>query len=114
MAEILLQIWAFLQSGPGIVLVATAVLLVLNRLYRSEPAWRAYEGTIIAAVKYAEKAIPDGTENKALKRMDKALKYVLKVYSEVEGKRASPKVKAQLREGISIVHAQLESTGNNL
>ena len=114
MKELLVMLWAFLQSGPGIVMTATVVLFILNRIYAKKPAWQAFEGTIIAGVKMAEKAIDDDTENSGMKKADEALKHVLKVYEQMRGKRASPKVEAELREGISIVHADLESSGNNL
>ncbi len=39
------------------------------------------------------------------------LKYVLNVYESVEGRRASPKQTAELKEGIQIVHDQLEAAG---
>ncbi len=43
---------------------------------------------------------------------DAALRYVLKVFGEVEGRRASPKEEAEIRDAISVVHAALEADGN--
>jgi len=108
---ILEVVWNALNSPAGITAVAGLLLWLLNRLYAKKPAWKDYEGTIISGIKFAEKHIPDGTENKALLRLDHALRYVLKAYEEVEGKRASDAVAAELKEGVQIKHAELESSG---
>ena len=104
--------WDVINSPAVIALLAGGLLWLLNKLYAAKPAWQAFEGTIIAAVKWAEKEIPDDTPNKALNRLNAALNYVVKVYEESRGKPADAKVKAELREGIQIVHAELEASGN--
>ena len=101
-----------MNSPAVIALLAGGLLWLLNRLYAAKPAWQAFEGTIIAAVKWAEKEIPDDTPNKAMSRLDAALNYVLKVYEEARGKPADAQTKQELREGIQIVHAELEASGN--
>jgi hypothetical protein len=105
-------IWNVLNSPAVIAVLAGGLLWLLNRLYAAKPAWQALEGTIIAAVKWAEKEIPDDTPNKAFNRLNAALNYVVKVYEAARGKPADGKVKAELREGIQIVHAELEASGN--
>ncbi|MBN2583067.1 MAG: hypothetical protein JXL80_08360 [Planctomycetes bacterium] len=105
-------IWNVLNSPAVIAVLAGGLLIVLNRLYAAKPTWQAFEGTIIAAVKWAEKEIPDDTPNKAFNRLNAALNYVLKVYQEARGKPADAKTQAELREGIQIVHAELEASGN--
>ena len=105
-------IWNVLNSPAVIALLAGGMLWLLNRLYAAKPAWQAFEGTIIAAVKWAEKEIPDDTPNKALNRLNAALNYVVKVYEEARGKPVDAEAKAELREGIQIVHAELEASGN--
>jgi len=105
-------LWTFANSPAGIALAATAVVFLLNRLYGKKPAWQKFEGSIVSAVKLAEKGVPDDTESKGLARFDAALKYVLQVYQAVEGKRPSVKVEAELKEGINLVHAKLEKDGN--
>ena len=109
---ILSVLWSALNSPMGITAVAGVVLYLLNRLYAAKPAWAQYEGAIISAVRFAEKEIPDDVPNKGLARLNAALQYVLKVYQEVEGKRAPERVQAELKEGIQIVHAELEAAGN--
>jgi len=104
--------WDVVNSPAVIALMAGGLLWLLNRLYASKPAWQAFEGTIIAAVKWAEKEIPDDTPNKAFNRLNAALNYVLKVYEEARGKPADAQTKNELREGIQIVHAELEASGN--
>ena len=105
-------IWAALNSPAVIVVLAGGLLWLLNRLYAAKPTWQVFEGTIIAAVKWAEKEIPDDTPNKSLARLNAALDYVVRVYEEARGQRADAQVQAQLREGIQIVHAELEASGN--
>ena len=104
--------WDVVNSPAVIALMAGGLLGLLNRLYAAKPAWQAFEGTIIAAVKWAEKEIPDDTPNKAFNRLNAALNYVLKVYEEARGKPADAQTKNELREGIQIVHAELEASGN--
>jgi len=104
-------VWGVLNSPAGITAVAGFILWLLNKVYAAKPAWRAYEGTIIAAVKFAEKEIPDDSPNKSLARLDAALKYVLQIYEQATGKGATPEVEAGLKEGIQIKHAELESAG---
>ena len=107
--NLLETIWQALNSPLGIAAVAGLVLWLLNRLYAARPGWKKYEGAIISAVKFAEKQIPDDTENKGLLRLDAAMRYVLKVYAETTGKQASDKVAADLKEGVQIKHAELEA-----
>ena len=105
-------LWQALNSPLAIAAAAGLILWLLNKLYAAKPTWQAFEGTIIAAVKWAEKEIPDDTPNKAFNRLNAALNYVIKVYEEARGKPADAKAKADLREGIQIVHAELEASGN--
>jgi hypothetical protein len=104
--------WDVVNSPAVIALMAGGLLWLLNRLYTAKPAWQAYEGTIISAVKFAEKEIPDDTPYKSLNRLNVALNYVLKVYQEARGKPADAQTRNELREGIQIVHAELEASGN--
>ena len=99
------------HSVNPIALAAGVFLWLLNRLYAAKPTWQRFEGSIIAAVKFAEQEIPDSSANKSLARLDAALKYVLKVYEEATGKAASAAVEAELKEGIQITHARLEAEG---
>ena len=111
MQQVLDAVWAALNSPVGIALIASGVLLLLNRLYKWRPAWQQYEGAVIAAVKWAEKQIPDSTPNHGMQRLDVALKYVLRIYEETTGKRATPKIEAEFADGIQLKHAELEAAG---
>jgi len=104
--------WTALNSPAGIAAMAGLLLWLLNRLYAARPAWERYEGAIISAVKFAEKEIPDDAPNKALKRLDAALRYVVRVYEEARGREPTQKEVADLTEGIRITHAKLEAAGN--
>ena len=108
---ILSAVWSALNSPAGIALAAGIFLWLLNRLYAAKPAWKQFEGSIIAAVKFAEKQIPDDVPNKGLARLDAALKYMVQVYEATTGQAATPQVQADLKEGIQITHAELEAAG---
>ncbi len=105
-------IWSLANSPAVIAAFAAALLWGLNKLYAKRPAWQAFEGSIIAAVKWAEKSIPDDTPNKAYSRLDTALLYMLKVYEKTKGRSADAATVDELREGIQIIHAELEAGGN--
>lgn len=109
---ILTGLWQAVNSVPGIMLMAGLLGWLLTRLYSIRPAWEAYEGTIISAIKHAEKAIPDDVPNTGLARLDEALRYVLKVYAETHrGQQPSDALVNELREGIQITHDRLEARG---
>lgn len=110
--QILAAVAAFFASGAGFSIVVFVVGALLSRLWKWKPTWRQYRGSIISAIKYAEKAIPDDIENKTMKRTDAALKYVLRVFEEVEGREPKPSEVREIDEGIRIEHARLEAAGN--
>ena len=111
MEKILSLIWSILNTGPGTVFIAGIIISVLTWVYRKKPGWEAFEGTLITVIKWAEKAVPDETENAGLKRLDLAFEKAIKIYEEVTKKRASAKIKQELKEGIQITHAALETSG---
>ena len=104
-------LWAVVNSPAGITLLATALLWLLGRLYAAKPLWQQYEGEIISAVKWAEKEIPDGTPNAGLARLDAALKMVVAVYEQARGRVATAAEVANLKNGIQVVHSDLEAAG---
>ncbi len=111
MDAVLNAIWTFLNSPLGITAVAAVVLYLLKRARERYPAWMDWEGSIIEAVKLAEKNIPDDADNKSLRRFNDALVYVLKVYQEANGKMPSEQERREIEEGIRLKHAELEATG---
>lgn len=113
--KLLAMAWTFLNSGPGLLTLGSAVLWVLNAVYAKRPGYRAlldkYEGTIIAAVRAAEKAIPDGVPAKSAARLDQALKLILAVYAQRSGREASPAMVGLFAEAAQVVHSKLEAEG---
>ena len=105
---ILAFIWGLLNTPAGVTLIGSAVAYVAARLFAAKPAWVKYEGSIITAIKLAEKMIPDDTQNPGLDKLNKALGFVLVVYEDRVGKPADKKALVQLREGVQIVHDRLE------
>ena len=108
---VLAGVWAILNSPVGVSLVASAALWLINKLYAVKPAWQAYEGSIIKAVQWAEKEIPDDVDNKHLHRATLALQYAMTAYEKLNGHRASQRMEEELKQGIEIVHADLEVAG---
>lgn len=108
---ILTGVWALVNSPVGVAVIAGAVLLAINRLYAAKPGWAKYEGAIVSAIRFAEKSIPDDSGNSAEQKFDAALHYVLKIYEEVNKRRADPQKVAILSEGIRLVHNKLDLKG---
>lgn len=102
-------VFEFINSPLVVTVAASVCIWLLGKVYTKKPTWQKYEGTVIAAIKAAEKAIPDNSDNKAVKRLDEALKYVLTVFEKVEGRTATAAEKAEIAEGIQIVHNNIEA-----
>ena len=108
-------VWAVLSSPAGIVLVV-ALLTVLAAVLKKKWPWVAEfwvqnEGTVIQAVRSAEKAIDDDTPDVGMARFDAALRYIITVYESTHGRTPTEAEVESLKQGISIVHERLESAG---
>lgn len=105
------SIWLFLNSSVGISIVGSILVFILGKIFTAKPKWKKYVlkygPSLMKAVKQAEKAIPDNTENKALGRLDKALEYLL----DLEPKLAQA-ASGELKKAISAVHTSAEANGN--
>ena len=108
---VLAGLWALVNSPVGVSVVASAALWLVNRVYAAKPEWQRYEGALIQAVRWAEKEIPDGSEDKYLGRADTALKYALNAYERMNGKRADARAREMLAQGLEVVHTDLEAAG---
>ena len=106
---VLAAVWTIANSPAGVTAIAGIVLWALNKLYAWRPEWQAYEGAIIRGVRWAEKEIPDGSENTHLRRADLALQYAIRAYERMNGYRADARMREQLAQGVEVVHAELES-----
>ena len=110
--ETLVQIAVRLLESPT---VQTAVIGVIAwafvKLFERKTEWVKYKGYVIAAVKWAEKAVPDDAENKSIRRMDEALKRFVTLYEIAEKVTPSATLLDTVRAQISVVHDQLESEG---
>lgn len=105
-------LWNIMNSPVAIAAIAAAAVFALNWLYGRKPAWKKWEGTIVAAVRYAEKAVPDDAQDKAVARLDAALRYVLRVHRQMAGGETPTAAELQsLREGIELTHLELEAAG---
>ena len=105
------DLWGHLNDPVVIAAIASLVLYALGKLYVARPSWARFEGTIISAIKFAEREIPDDTPNAGLAKLDSALRYVISVYERTTGKQATAKATAELKEGIQVVHDDLEMRG---
>ena len=104
------MVWEFAQSGPGLLISGTIIIFIFNKIFAANPKWAKYEGWLITAVKFAEKAIDDDVEGKGLARANAALKYFIKSYTEAKGKAPSKKLIEEAKQGLSIVHHKLETS----
>ena len=95
---ILNGLWQIMNSVPAVMLMAAILGWLLTKLFSWKPAWETYEGTIISAIKHAEKAIPDDTPNGGLAKLDAALRFVLNAYAEANnGKQPSAALVEQIK-----------------
>jgi len=104
-------VWQQLGTPQGLAAIAGMFSWLIAKLFTRKPKWKEYfdkyKGTMLSAVKLAEKEIPDGTENKSMARADQALKYILSVHQELN--RASAE---DLKQALSVVHDEAEAAEN--
>ena len=107
----LATMWSFINSPVGLTIVGAILAYILGKVFTAKPAWKTvvlqYGPSLMVAVKKAEKAIPDGTDNKSLSRLDAALKFVI----ELEPKLAGANV-ADVKAALTAVHTQAETNEN--
>ncbi len=115
-SELAKALWVFFNSAPGVAMMGVVVAAIMKRIFMKRPDWWAWEGTIIAAIKYAEKAI-DPTKDpkvKSLAKLDTALQYILRVYEEQKGitsYQTPESVINDFKEGIQITQQEMEVEG---
>ena len=112
----LVYLWEFVNSLFFVTVVGTGVIGLLGRLYASRPEfrkseWEKYEGAIIRAIRWAEKAVPTGVENSHVKRFTHALNYVLTVYEEIERRKPTVAEEQMLANAIELICERLETEG---
>jgi len=99
-------VWLFVNSPVGLTIVGSVLVWILGMVFRQKPTWQKiydeHKGLLVDAVKHAERAIPDDTENKAAARADAALKFVLKVQSHLGGRQKA------VKEAINAAHNVVE------
>jgi len=110
-SSIMPLIWSFLNSPVGVSAVVFVLSFILGKVFTAKPKWKAlilkFGPSIMQAVKYAEKQIPDDTHNKGLERVNSALKYLITLQPKLKGIAED-----DLKEAISAVHASAEANGN--
>jgi len=107
----LAAIWTLINTPAGITLIASVVLYLLNRLYAAKPLWQQYEGTIVSAIRTAEKLVPDDAPNRSLAKFDQALQFVIEVFEARNKRQPTGLEKAILEEGINLKHNELAAEG---
>lgn len=101
------------SSILDMVLTAAVTALVwIARLAFAKPKWAQYEGMMITAVKFAEKAIPDNSTNTTMQRTNAAMQSFISQYAAQTGKPAPDSLLNVVAQGMPIVHAKLEAAGN--
>lgn len=95
----------------GLVVGALVVSLVKWLSTGSAAKYKTYEGYAITAVRLAEKAIPDDTQNKGLARLDYALQTFLAKYKAATGVVPDEALTAQIESWIATIHNALDEAG---
>jgi hypothetical protein len=111
LSAILAAVWAFAQTGPGITLLITLILIAWNLTTRNKPNLASYEGLIVSAIKLAEKAIPDNSPNKHLHRFDTALREFARQYEASHGKPPTASLVSQVANAIPLIHDRIAANG---
>jgi hypothetical protein len=101
-------VWEIINSPAVVALIVSGVVYLINKLYAAKPTWQKYQGYVIAAIRYAEKAIPDDTKHKSAARLDEALKYVIAIIEKAEARKLSDQEITELINGIQITHNNIE------
>lgn len=113
MQGVLAWLWAQANSSAGLTFIAGLWAWVLARVFTWKPAWkRVYEDKkplLLQAVKAAEKEIPDNTPNKALARLDAALRFAIAADASLGASKAATE---DLKQALSLAHADAEGAGN--
>lgn len=111
MENILAYIWKMMNTPAGVAFVASILVTILGKIFTAKPAWKKlvtkYGPSLMAAVKYAEKSIPDNTESKGLRRLDVALCYVIDLEPKLKTASAD-----NIKNALTAVHTQAETNGN--
>lgn len=108
---ILATIWAVLNSPAAITAVVAVVAAIIARVAFLKGVWEKYAGVATAAVRMAEKAVPDNAENKAIRKLDEALKYLVNIFTELEGRAPTPDEQLELRNAIEESLTELQAQG---
>jgi low affinity Fe/Cu permease len=116
MQTILETLNKFFSSGIGFAIIWAGIvgffMWLSSKLNPWQEGWKKYEGSIITAIKLAEKKVPDDTPNAGLAKLDAALKFVLNAYAEAnKGKQPSEKLTQEIKQGIQIKHSDLDRFG---
>lgn len=102
---------SLLDTNAAIALIVSAITAAVAVWIKKKPEVEKWTGLLIEACKWAEKAIPDGTENKSMARADAALKHFITRYEEITGKTASASLKAAAASEVPVIHDRLEAEG---
>lgn len=106
----------FINSGLVYMLFTGLLFFFFFALFywlgQSQEKWKLFEGSIITAIKLAEKQIGSDTPNAGVAKLDAALHHVLKDYAEAHrGRKPSRGLVKQIRQGIQIKHNELDRWG---
>jgi len=107
-------VWAILNSELVQGIIVSAVVAWLAKWWASETGlkWKKWEGILVTLAKAAERAIPDGIENKGAKRLDWVLREFVERYGKETGVSPTASDLLQIEGIVNEIHAQLEANGN--
>ena len=105
-------VWTFVNSPGGLTLIASIIAFVMGRVYLAKPKWKVlmdqYRPKLMAAIKFAEKKIPDNAKNKSLARLNEAFLYAI----NLDDKLLSVAKKADIKDALTALHSEAEKEGN--
>lgn len=110
-ASILSLFLQALGSSAGVTVLAAILAWILGKIFLAKPEWKViydrYQPAFMAAVKYAEKVIPNEVNNAGMQRLDLALQKVIQIEAALNSVPTSI-----LTQVMNMVHAEAEAKGN--
>ena len=111
--EVIQVVWTALNTPAGVAFIASVFIYILNKLFSYKPTWKKiyekWEGSLVSAIKFAEKTIDDKSENKSQRKLDQALKYMIKVFEDTKGRMPKRKELEAIKEGLNKKHSELDT-----
>lgn len=104
----------FLKTPQGLAVIIAIVVTFIKWLFENtglgkyRTLWEKYGGIVVKAFDMTEKFIPDGTDNKALAKIDSFLKVFVESYTEAYSKTPPKKLLTWAKQQASMLAHEIK------